>query len=240
MDGSENRKAGAEIRRDAGTPTAWLEAFPALLSLDDPAWRGILAAAKIVSLPPGIVVFRHGDRCQNYFLVLEGAIRVQKASESGREIVLYRVEAGEGCVLTTSCLLANEYYPAEGITETEVSAVVLPADRFYEGIAKSPGFRDFVFATYGKRILDLILLVEEVAFGRIDIRLAQCLLVHAGRAHPIANTHQELATELGTAREVVSRQLKDFERRGWVKLHRGRIDILDPVSMHALVSKGSV
>lgn len=240
MNGPGNRKAGAENRGDTGTPIAWLDAFPALLNVDDPTWRSILTAAKIVTLPPGITVFRHGDRCQNYFLVLEGAIRVQKSSESGREIVLYRVEAGQGCVLTTSCLLANEHYPAEGITETEVRAVVLPADRFYEGMAKSTGFRDFVFATYGKRILDLILLVEEVAFGRIDIRLAQCLLVHASRAHPIANTHQELAIELGTAREVVSRQLKEFERRGWVKLHRGRIDILDPNAMHTLISKGSM
>src|SRR5690606_5562781 len=133
-----------------------------------------------------------------------------------------------------------EHYPAEGITETEVRAVILPADRFYEGIAKSPGFRDFVFLTYGKRILDLILLVEEVAFGRIDIRLAQCLLVYAGHAQSIVNTHQELATELGTAREVISRQLKDFERRGWVKLRRGKIDILDPDAMRMLVSKSSM
>ncbi|MFA7096501.1 MAG: Crp/Fnr family transcriptional regulator [Gammaproteobacteria bacterium] len=224
----------------ADAQPAWVNAFSALRHLDDPAWRKTLAAAKLVTLPPGVTVFRHGDRCQNYLLVLEGSVRVQKVSDSGREIVLYRVEAGEGCVLTTSCLLAGERYPAEGITETEVRAVALPSEHFQEGLAGSAGFRNFVFATYGKRIIDLIVLVEDVAFGRIDIRLAQCLLNHADRTHPIESTHHDIATELGTAREVVSRQLKEFERRGWVRLGRGRIEILDPPALRALGAKGSM
>jgi CRP/FNR family transcriptional regulator, anaerobic regulatory protein len=212
-----------------------MDAFPALRALDE-AGREIVASARVVELPAGTTVFRHGDRCQNYLLMLSGSVRVQKGSEGGREIVLYRVEAGEGCVLTTSCLLAHEHYPAEGVTETDARALAIPAERFEEGLALSPGFRNFVFASYGRRIADLIVLVEEVAFGRIDCRLAHWLLEHTGADGGIAHTHQELATELGTAREVVSRQLKEFERRGWVKLHRGRIDLLNRAALARLNS----
>jgi CRP/FNR family transcriptional regulator len=186
-----------------------------------------------MTIPPGVTVYREGDACENFFLVLDGSVRVQKLSESGREIVLYRVEAGQSCVLTTTCLLAHERYAAEGITETEVRAVSIPLARFHEALARSPGFRDFVFTSYGVRISDLILLVEEVAFGRIDLRLAQLLLDQA-KGELLEATHQQLAAELGTAREVISRQLKEFERRGWVQLGRGRIQVLDRDGLAAL------
>jgi CRP/FNR family transcriptional regulator len=160
--------------------------------------------------------------------VLEGSVRVQKLAENGREITLYRVESGGSCVLTTSCLLARERYPAEGITETEVIAAMIPLALFEKALDTSAGFRRFVFSTYAQRISHLILLVEEVAFGRIDERLAQCLLEMREVDNTVEATHQVLAAELGTAREVISRQLKEFERRGWIALQRGRIEILQP------------
>jgi CRP/FNR family transcriptional regulator len=141
--------------------------------------------------------------------------------------VLYRVNAGEACILTTSCLLSHQRYPAEGVTENNLRAISIPVKMFDEGIAGSAGFRSFVFSSYGRRIADLILLVEDVAFGRMDIRLGQYLLDSANDAGDIEATHQVMAAELGTAREVVSRQLKEFERRGWVKLGRGVIKISD-------------
>jgi CRP/FNR family transcriptional regulator, anaerobic regulatory protein len=213
---------------------AWTAGFAMLHGADDAVLRRILTHARTVSAPPGAVLFRHGDRCQQYMLVLDGSVRVQKASESGREIVLYRVESGEACVLTTSCLLSRESYPAEGVAETAVRAIAIPVQYFQEGLASSAAFRAFVFASYGRRIAELIALVEEVAFGRVDVRLAQRLREHGARAGSLAHTHQELACELGTAREVVSRQLKEFERRGWVRLHRGRIDILDLAALQSL------
>jgi len=211
--------------------TTWLEHFPALRELADPAWREVLAAVKPITVPPGVTVYRAGDPCQNYFLVLDGSVRVQKVSENGREIVLYRVETGQSCVLTTSCLLARDPYPAEGISETEVHAVMIPLAQFRDGLARSPGFREFVFKSYGERISELIMLVEEVAFGRIDLRLAQLLLEQADPAGMLEGTHQQFAAELGTAREVVSRQLKEFERRGWVRLGRGRVEILERTAL---------
>jgi len=212
---------------DGPSKQTWPDRFPELRDLDDPAWREVLAASHIVRLPPGTSVFRDGDSCRSYMLVLSGRIRIQKVAESGREIVLYRVEAGQGCVLTTSCLLAGRNYPAEGIAETEVTAVTIPLDRFEQGLAHSAGFRRFIFSTYTRRLTDLIMLIEEVAFGRIDVRLAHYLVRNAGGDDTLAATHQELAVELGSAREVISRQLKEFERRGWVRLARGRVELLD-------------
>ncbi len=206
---------------------AWLDAFPKLAALEPDARDRLVAEAHPVTLPAGITLFRDGDACTNYLLVLDGSVRVQKTSSNGREITLYRVGDGQTCILTTSCLLAGERYPAEGVTETEVRAIALPGALFQALLAGSTGFRQFVFAVYARRIADLITLVEEVAFERMDLRLAARLRDGADRDGMVNATHQELATELGTAREVVSRLLKDFEHRGLVALHRGRIELHD-------------
>ena len=202
---------------------AWLDAFPKLAALEPDARDRLVAEAHPVTLPAGITLFRDGDACTNYLLVLDGSVRVQKTSSNGREITLYRVGDGQTCILTTSCLLAGERYPAEGVTETEVRAIALPGALFQALLAGSTGFRQFVFAVYARRIADLITLVEEVAFERMDLRLAARLRDGADRDGMVNATHQELATELCTAREV----LKDFEHRGLVALHRGRIELHD-------------
>ncbi len=211
----------------ANTRPDWLKGFPALTAIEDPIWQGALRAAQVVTLHAGVAVFHEGDPCKSYLMIVAGSIRVQKISEAGREIVLYRVKAGETCVLTTSCLFAGERYPAEGITESDVTAVALPLARFQEAIARSDGFRRFVFLSFGERMADLMLLVEEIAFGRTNRRLARRLLALSDSSGRITLTHQQLAAELGTAREVVSRLLKDFERHGWLALHRGHIAITD-------------
>ena len=201
--------------------------FPQFAALDPESARLLESAARMATLPAGTVLFQDGSACSAYVLVVEGSIRVQKVSEGGREIVLYRVEAGQSCVLTTNCLIAREDYAAEGIAETEVRALVLPAATFRTLLGKSEAFRDFVFAAYATRVADLLMLIEEVAFGRIDVRLAGWLRSRADARSDIHATHQDIATELGTAREVISRQLKEFERRGWVTLHRGRVQVKD-------------
>lgn len=208
--------------------------FPQFARLDPESAKALEGAARIVAIPPGTVLFQDGTECVNYVLVLDGSIRVQKVAENGREIVLYRVEAGQSCVLTTNCLIARDDYSAEGIAETEVKALVLPAATFRSLLARSDAFRDFVFSAYASRIADLLMLIEEVAFGRIDVRLAAWLRQHADGGAEIKATHQDIATELGTAREVVSRQLKEFERRGWVALHRGRVEIKNSAGLASL------
>jgi len=205
--------------------------FPPFAHLDPDSARLLDGAARIIDVPAGTVLFQDGSECSAYVLVMDGAIRVQKVSESGREIVLYRVEGGQSCVLTTNCLIAREDYSAQGIAETAVRALVLPAPTFRALLGKSEAFRDFVFSAYATRIADLLLLIEEVAFGRIDMRLASWLRGRCDAGGTIQATHQDIATELGTAREVISRQLKEFERRGWVSLHRGRVEVKDRAAL---------
>jgi CRP/FNR family transcriptional regulator len=214
--------------------TGWLVQFPGLSALEEPVKDRLLAQAAIVSVPEGTVIFGPGKAPENLLLLLSGTIRVQQTSESGREIVLYRVAAGESCVLTTACLLAYEDYRAEGIAETNVRAVAIPRGVFDQLIAQSDVFRAFVFTAYSRRITDLFLVIEEVAFQRMDIRLAQKLLEFQSADGTIHTTHQKLATELGTAREVISRLLQEFQRRQWIAIGRGEIRILDRAALRSL------
>ncbi len=207
---------------------------PSLSSIRDTAGRAILSQAAIIEMPVDTYVFRQGDLCQNYLLLLEGSVRVSARTESGREIVLYHIQSGGSCVLTTSCLMGGRHYPAEGVTETAVRALAISAEDFNRGLAKSETLRSFVFESYAERMRDLIMLVEEVAFSRIDVRLARHLLLIRNESNIIDATHQVLALELGTAREVVSRQLKDFERRGWISQKRGQLTLLQESSMKQL------
>ncbi len=203
----------------------WRQLFAPLTELDDTAGREIVAALHPIAIPQGTVLMRQGDRCGNYLLVVEGSVKVFARAENGREMVLYRIASGGSCILTTSCLLSSSHFPAEAVAESEVVALLLPAVLFQRGLTESEPFRRFVFDAYGQRVTDLILLVEEVAFRRVDVRLARYLL-----AQPTAElqaTHQTIAAELGTAREVVSRQLKEFEQRGWIALGRGHLAVND-------------
>jgi CRP/FNR family transcriptional regulator len=167
-------------------------------------------------------------------VVAQGRIRVQVSGEAGREIVLYRVEAGQSCVLTTSCLLSTEAYPAEGIAETEVQAIAIPQPAFQQALAESDAFRQYVFTNLGGRLAAVIARMEEIAFDPIPRRLARCLLGLAPLGGMLTLTHQELAQELGTAREVVSRHLKRLERDGLVHLGRGTLEIRNTSGLQAL------
>ncbi len=202
----------------------WIDRFPGLVGLDPEVRTGLVDRSRVLSVPTGTVVFGPGHEPENMLLLLEGTVRVQQTSESGREIVLYRVRAGESCVLTTACLLAHEDYTAEGIAETDVVASAIPRAVFDDLVARSEQFRQFVFNAYSRRITDLFMIIEEVAFRRMDIRLAQKLL-ELEQDGAVQTTHQKMAAELGTAREVISRQLSEFHRRGWVAQSRGVIEI---------------
>ena len=216
----------------------WLKSFPELQDIHDASWQTAMQKAQTVTVPQGAILFRDGDACSNYVLVVDGAIRVQKIDIQGREIVLYRVEDGQTCMLTTSCLLGGQAYPAEGIAESEVSLVLLPMDAFDSTLSHSSAFRHFVMAQIGQRIGDLMALVEDVAFGRMDERLARLLSKRATESgNEISCTHQELAFELGTAREVVSRLLKDFEHKELLSLQRGKVEITSIEELQELAAR---
>ena len=215
---------------EAGRPPrdgSWLDRFTGLSRLDAPVRHTLESRARVADIPQGTVLFGPGKGPDHLVLLMAGTIRVQQTSESGREIVLYRVHAGESCVLTTACLMAYEDYSAEGIAETDVQVVLIPREVFDDLIARSSEFRRFVFTAFSRRISDLFQVVDQVAFGRMDIRLAERLIALAQADDVVKATHQQLAVELGTAREVVSRLLQEFQRRGWIEQSRGAITLSD-------------
>lgn len=209
----------------------------AALAVLEPAQRTLaLDRAQRVQLPPGMQVFRRGESCRGLPLVVRGSIRVQMTGVCGNEIVLYRIGDDDLCTLSVGCLIASRGYRAEAVVEEPTDALVLPQDVFDTLMAASAPFRRYILASYGSRLDTLMLLVEEIAFHRMDQRLAQCLLARS-RGEFVTATHQSLATELGTAREVVSRLLKEFERSGLLRLERGRIQLLAPQHLRSLLNQ---
>lgn len=204
----------------------WIERFEGLKRLPGDLRDDLVAGSQIVSVPEGTQIFEPGRSADNLLLLLDGTVRVQQKSETGREVFLYRVHAGESCVLTTACMLAFEDYSADGVAETDVRAVAIPRATFDDLVARSPVFREFVFRAYSRRITDLFTLIDDILFQRMDVRLASRLLELADENGVVHATHQVLGNELGTAREVVSRTLSEFQRRGWVEQSRGEARLI--------------
>jgi CRP/FNR family transcriptional regulator, anaerobic regulatory protein len=208
-----------------------LESFPVFVGLPAERLDAVLAEAQAVHATRGSVLFDAEQPCRGFPLLLEGSVRVTKSAPSGREILLYRVEPGQGCILSGGCLLGHSDYSATGTADEDVTLLSIPPALFQELLLESESFRSFVFGMYGERLAEVMELVEEVAFRRLDTRLAQLLI---RRGPVLEDTHQRLADELGSVREIVSRLLRGFEDRGWVRLERERITVLDPKSLSAL------
>jgi CRP/FNR family transcriptional regulator, anaerobic regulatory protein len=211
----------------------WTQRFPELTPLPADLAAELTTRSRTVHLPAGTRVFEVGQHAQNMLLLLKGTVRVQQVSDTGREIFLYRVHAGESCILTTACMLADEDYAAEGIAETDIEAVAIPRAVFDDLTGRSTQFRTFVFRAYSRRIADLFALIDDIVFQRIDVRLAERLLALEQQC-TIHATHQALAVELGTAREVISRTLAEFHRRGWVETARGEVHIANRAALENL------
>ncbi|HEX7217852.1 MAG TPA: Crp/Fnr family transcriptional regulator [Burkholderiales bacterium] len=201
-----------------------LERFPFFAALPAERLERLLAEAQLVHAPRGAVLFDARQPCRGFPLLLEGSVRVAKSSPGGREIVLYRVNPGQGCLLSGGCLLGDTDYTARAVAEEDVTLLSLPPALFQELMLGFEPFRRFVFGMYGERLAEVMELVEEVAFRRLDARLAQLLV---SRGPVLEATQQQLADELGSVREIVSRLLRQFEERGWVKLSRNRVTVRD-------------
>lgn len=206
------------------SPGRLLALYPALAALAPDEIAAICRPDATAIIPEGTELFAERHACRGFPLLIEGSIKVVKNTPAGREMLLYRVEPGGSCVITSSCLLGHTRYTARGIAETPLRLLVLPTSLFEKLIAGNAAFRDFVFHLLAERIAELMLLVEEVAFHRLDQRLAKLLL---GKSEPIHATHQTLADELGSVREIVSRLLKGFAAQGLVTLGRERIELGD-------------
>ncbi len=210
--------------------TELAERYPVLAALPPTARQKLLDSAQWMTVPAGTLLFDDHQACEGFPFVVKGSIRVIKASPNGRELPLYRVAPGETCVISSSCLLGHEDYNARGITESETEMVMLPKVVF-DALLAEPAFRSFVFHLFADRIADLMQLIEEVAFHKLDQRLAALLL---GKGRVLHTTHQHLADELGSVREIISRLLKGFAAQGLVKLAREQIEILDPAGLRTI------
>jgi CRP/FNR family transcriptional regulator len=204
--------------------------------------RAIAEAASVVRLNPGDYFLREGDTCAHFALLVSGRMRVFKLGENGHEITLYHVSAGDACPLNVSCILSEGPVPAMAKVEEAVEAIVIPSPTFRKWMAQYEALRTFVFEMFANRLTEVMSLVEEVAFRRMDQRLARRLEdLLAGDGAPRASveiTHAELASDLGTAREVVSRLLKEFERLGAITLSRGKIALRNAALLREMRAGG--
>jgi CRP/FNR family transcriptional regulator len=206
--------------------------YPVLAKLPAALLGRIVEALQTLSVPAGAVVFDEHQPCRGFPFVLAGAIRVAKQSAGGRELPLYRVVAGESCIISSSCLLGHADYNARGVAEGPTTLALLPRPLFDEMLGEAV-FRDFVFALFSERMAELMQLVEEVAFRKLDQRLAALLL---GKGRVVHATHQQLADELGSVREMVSRLLKGFAEQGLVKLGREQVEVLNAAGLRKVSS----
>ena len=208
---------------------------PALAQLSEALQEAASTRLQLLELPPEQMLIGLGQPCPGLPLVLRGCVRVQILGAGGNQIVLYRIGPGDACTLSVGCLMGNRRFMAEALTEEPTRVALLPADLFEQLMRDSAAFRQYILASYGSRLQDLMQLVEKIAFQRMDQRLAACLLQQA-RGEVVEATHQELAIELGTAREGISRLLKRLERSGLVQLQRGRVTLLAPTRLRQMAA----
>ncbi len=206
-------------------------AYPLLLDLLPPLRQAIQAEGWRVAATPDQLLFGLHDHCQAFLLIVRGTLRVTKPTLNGRDLLLYRLAPGETCILTVSCILGQAEYPAFGVVEEDLVGYAIPQTLFNRLLEQSSVFRGFVFRFFAERIAKLMELVEEVGFQPLEQRLAAAL---SGRGPVVHTTHQALADEVGSVREVVSRLLKDFERRSILRLERGHIHVLDDAALRRI------
>lgn len=200
-----------------------LKCLPMLQNAENEVRQDFFQNGKTVRISQANFISFEGSQCSNLAILINGRARVYKLGENGREITLYRIEKGESCILTASCILSDREFPAFAVAETDIEAFVIPAKTFLDWIGKYRFWQNYVFELVSKRLGAIIAVVEEIAFKRVDTRIASFLVQSNNRT--IHQTHQEIAVELGTSREVVSRILKDFEHEGLVSLSRGTVKI---------------
>ena len=213
-----------------------VNSYPELANIDDVAWATAIRTARQIKAPRGTTLMRGNAPMQQFMLLLTGTIRVYTPSKSGREITLYRVNPGDLCILSLNSLYQNRNYGVFAEAETDIYALGISAQDFQSVLNESEEFRNFVLSALNARLCDLMCLIQDTAFENLDLRLARLIdrLSKQGESLRVDITHQALARELGSTREMISRILKEFEQRKIIKLSRGFIDILSAESLKQL------
>jgi CRP/FNR family transcriptional regulator len=217
-----------------------VQALPILENADPRLLREFQEAAFFASIPEGRDVFIEGDTVDAIALLISGVVRVYKIGETGREITLYRFGNGESCILTANAILSQKNFPAVATVEKEAEAVMIPAETFRDWVRRYDVWREFVFELLSQRLSAVMAIVEEVAFRRMDVRVATLLAQRSQKSNQIIVTHQEIAAELGSSREVISRILEDFSAQGMIEVSRGSVKILDQEALQACSNPASL
>ena len=233
-----NSKSSIQIRLaknmlDRENFTRIVKALPFLQRADAGLVGEFKQAAFLTRIAKGKDVFIEGDHCDAIALLISGVVRVYKIGETGREITLYRFGLGESCILTANAILSQQSFPAIATVEQDAEAIMILAEKFREWVSRYDMWRKFVFDLLSQRLSNVMAIVDEVAFQRMDVRVASLLLTRSRVQNPIQITHQEIAAELGSSREVISRLLEDFSERGLIRVRRGEVEILDPDGLGA-------
>ena len=205
----------------------FLQGFPALNSADKSALQAIQREAFYANLKAGQDIFFPGDDVNALALLLNGTVRVYKAGESGREITLYRFASGESCILTANAILNNQLFSAIATAEDDIEAIMIPADSFRKWVTSYDIWRNFLYQLLSERLSAVLQIVDEVTFGRMDVRVANFLRERTQSENPLHITHQDIADELGSSREVISRLLGSMANAGAIQLGRGTIEVID-------------
>jgi CRP/FNR family transcriptional regulator, anaerobic regulatory protein len=202
----------------------FLSIFPKFRHHED-VFAELLNRARRQSVPAQTHLYWEGDPCPAIAFVLSGQIRVYKSAENGREITLYEIGPGETCILNASCILGDNPYPANAVTVTAGDLLLVPAAEFMRVLKSHEALRAFVFSLLSERLTEVMQLVNEVAFGRMDERLLD-YLIEKSSDNVLSATHQKIANDMGSSREVISRLLKELERQGKVSLARNTVTLL--------------
>lgn len=211
-----------------------LKHMPFLAEASEDLLRELRRAAFLVTIDPGKDVFVVGDRIEAIPLLLSGSVRVYQIGETGREVTLYRFRPGESCVLTANAILGNQTFPAIATVEQEAEALMVPAETFRQWVGRYSIWRDFFIDLVSQRLASVMSLVDEVVFRRLDRRIAAFLAERSQAENPLEITHQQIASELGSSREVISRILEDLVARSLLRTSRGEIEVLDPTGLEEL------
>jgi CRP/FNR family transcriptional regulator len=202
-------------------------ALPFIQQADETLKQELRQHAQFAKIPAGQDVFVDGDRVDGIALMLSGVVRVYKIGETGREITLYRFGLGQSCILTANAIMSQKSFPAIATVEEDAEAVIIPADVFRKWVNNYDLWRGFVFDLLSERLSTVMMVVDEVVFKRMDRRVAALLLNQANVQNPLRVTHQEIAAELGSSREVISRILEDFSKEELIESGRGTLEVLD-------------
>lgn len=213
---------------------SWTQDTDEITDLDAPA-RALLDTLTPVDVPKGAVLFCPGEAVKGYVVMLSGQVDVNLIGPNGRDILLYRVAPGQSCIQSTLGLLGGDAYTAEAMAETPARLVLIPRDVFFALLDSSPGFRRLVFGAFAERMQSMMQLIENVSFMTVEARLAALILDRAGPDGCLHMTQAEMATAIGTAREVISRRLEKMAHAGSLAHERGTVTILNKTALNEMV-----